>query len=333
VVLLGGEAGIGKSRLVAEAKSYAAAHNVLLLQGNCFQTDRSFPYTCLLDLFGSYFVHLTPVSVTDNMKPLLSELSRMLPDLALLFPDLTNTSASLIADPEQEKRHFFAVMAHFFAGQAALQPVLLIIEDIHWCDDLSLEFLLHLARRCPQIPLLLLMTYRSDELHPRLRQWLTQLDRERLTQEFSLTRLSRDAVAAMLHSMLALSQEVDADLLDTLYTRSEGTPFFVEELLKSLMTTGELISIDGTWKRTTNRVTVPRSIHEAVQQRTAAYLSVDAKQLLTLAAVAGRRFNITLLREVMHCSVVLSARAPAPLTTGNQNVSNILGKLGFNSRA
>lgn len=104
----------------------------------------------------------------------------------------------------------------------------------------------------------------------------------------------------MLRAILDLKQEVDADLLDTLYARSEGNPFFVEELLKSLMTTGELVAVDGTWKRTERRASVPRSVQEAVQQRTV-YLSADARRLLTLAAVAGRRFNVTLLQEVMHC--------------------------------
>src|SRR5438270_539018 len=148
--------------------------------------------------------------------------------------------------------------------------------------------------------LLLLVTYRSDELQPWLRQWLTQLNRERLAQECSLERFSHSDVAAMLQAILEMKQGVDADLLDTLYTRSEGNPFFVEELLTLLMTTGELVRVDGTWKRTTQQASVPRSVQEAVQQRTT-HLSVDAKRLLTLAAVAGRRFNVTLLQEVMHC--------------------------------
>jgi predicted ATPase len=101
VVLLSGEAGIGKSRLVAEAKIYAAARDVLFLQGNCFHTDRSFPYAPLLDCFRSYFAKSVPVPVADTMKPLLSELSRLLPDLTLLFPDLVSVPTSLAADPEQ----------------------------------------------------------------------------------------------------------------------------------------------------------------------------------------------------------------------------------------
>jgi predicted ATPase len=161
VVLLSGEAGIGKSRLVAEATTYAAAHDVLLFQGNCFPADRSFPYAPLLDLFRSHFIKQAALPVADNVKPLLSELSRLLPDLALLFPDLANGPTNLPSDPEQEKRRLFAIMAHFFTEQAAQHPVLLVVEDIHWCDDLSLDFLLYLARRCQHVPLLLLMTYRS----------------------------------------------------------------------------------------------------------------------------------------------------------------------------
>ncbi len=290
-ILICGEAGIGKSRLVAEAKTYAAQRDFLLLEGYCFQTDSAFPYAPLLDLFRSYFARYASTSLADNMHAFVSTLSRLLPDLALLFPDLATFPAPPSVSPEEEKRRLFAAMTHFLTEQATRHPVLLVVEDVHWCDDLSLDFLLHLARRCRHIPLLLLVTYRTDELHPGFRQWLTHLDRERLAQEFSLDHLSRSDVAAMLHAILDLEHAIDAELLDTLYTRSEGNPFFVEELLKSLITTGELVFVDGTWKHTLRRASVPRSVQEAVQQRTA-YLSADAKRLLTLASVAGRRLRI-----------------------------------------
>jgi predicted ATPase/DNA-binding NarL/FixJ family response regulator len=301
IVLLSGEAGIGKSRLLAALKAYAAAHDFfLLLEGQCFQTESAFPYAPLLGLFRAYFSRLTSKSLPDTMPSFVSTLSRLLPDLALLFPDLATRSAPAGGDPEDEKRRLFATMTHFVAEQAVQRPVLLIMEDVHWCDDLSLEFLLHLARRCRHSSLLLLVTYRSDELHPHLSRWLASLDRERLAQECSLQRLSRADVAAMLHAMLAPAQEVDTELLDTLYMRSEGNPFFVEELLKSLMTARELVCVNGAWKLITRQAPVPRSVQEAVQQRIA-YLSTEARRLITLAAVAGRRFNATLLQEVMRC--------------------------------
>jgi DNA-binding CsgD family transcriptional regulator len=300
VALLTGEAGIGKSRLVAEIQSYAEASDFLLLEGQCFQTDSASPYAPLLDLFRAYFARWAPISLPDPLHSFASTLSRLLPDLALLFPDLATLSTPHSHDPEEEKRRLFAAMTHFVMEQAAQHPVFLVVEDIHWCDDLSLDLLLHLARRCRHLRLLLLLTYRSEELNPRLRQWLSQLDRERLAQECSLERLSHRDVASMLKAMLVSKQGIDDDLIDMLYARSEGNPFFVEELLTSFLTAKELAFVDETWKRTGRLIIVPRSVQEAVQQRTA-YLSTDAKHLLTLAAVAGRRFNVTLLQEVMHC--------------------------------
>ena len=193
VILICGEAGIGKSRLVAEAKTYAAQRDFLLLEGYCFQTDSAFPYAPLLDLFRSYFARYAPTSLADNMHAFVSTLSRLLPDLALLFLDLATFPAPPSVGPEEEKRRLFAAMTHFLTEQATRHPVLLVVEDVHWCDDLSLDFLLHLARRCRHIPLLLLVTYRTDELHPGFRQWLTHLDRERLAQEFSLDHLTPPA--------------------------------------------------------------------------------------------------------------------------------------------
>lgn len=301
VVLVSGEAGIGKSRLVAEAKAYATTHGFcLLLEGQCLQSDRAVPYMPLLDLFRACVDHLTSRSRTGAMPAFGATLARLLPELALVFPDLAALPPRSSAKPEEEKRQLFAVMTHFVTEQAARRPVLIIVEDVHWCDDLSLDFLLHLARRCRHVPLLLLVTYRSEERYPPLGQWLGQLDRERLAQECLLEPLSRDEVASMLHAMLPSQWKVDADFLDTLYARSEGNPFFVEELLKSLMTTGEPVSVDGTWQRIVQHAPVPRSVQETVQQRIA-YLSRAASRLVTLAAVAGRRFDITLLQEIMHC--------------------------------
>ncbi len=297
-ILICGEAGIGKSRLVAEAKISAAQKDFLLFEGQCFQTDRAFPYAPLLDLFRSYFARYTPTSLAENMHSFVSTLARLLPDLALLFPDLATIPAPPSIEPEEEKRRLFAAMTHFFTDQTTRHPVLLVVEDVHWCDDLSLDFLLHLARRGLHVPLLMLITYRSEELHPGLRQWLTQLDRERLTQEFSIGPLSCSEVDEMVHAILAPGHAVDAELLDTLSTLSEGNPFVVEELLKSLMTTGELVYVDGTWKRTAHQASIPWSLQDAVHQRTE-LLSADARHLLLFAAVAGRRFNVALLQQVL----------------------------------
>lgn len=211
VALISGEAGIGKSRLVAEAKTYAANQGFLLLQGNCFQTDRVFPYAPFLDLLQAYFSRSFPQTERHDLVPFAQELSQFLPDVTPLIPESTPLLVPSAADPQQEKRRLFALLLHFFTQQTTHQPLLFILEDLHWSDDTSLELLLY----------------------------------------------------------------------------------------------GEIVSKDGVWERTllfgthTRQPSIPRSVQDAVYQRTK-QLSTAARQVLMLSAVAGRRFDLTILQQVMH---------------------------------
>jgi predicted ATPase len=239
VVLICGEAGIGKSRLLAEAKAQAAG-DFLILQGNCFQVDSSYPYAPLLDLLRA-FAAQSPLAIADDS--IVREFARLLPELAQSLP---GPLPAPLPDPEQEKRRLFADLTRFFKELTDQQPVLLIIEDLHWCDDISLELLQSLARLCPTRPLLLLMTYRSDEIQPELQRFLARLDRERLARELRLQPLTRADVDAMLSEMLPLNEVEQADVLERIYPLTEGNPFFVEEVLTSLVVGGELLSDDTT---------------------------------------------------------------------------------------
>jgi DNA-binding CsgD family transcriptional regulator len=295
VVLLSGEAGLGKSRLVAEAKTYATTQNFLLLQGDCFPADLSCPYAPLLDLLRTYAASLLTATITSNVAPFPREISPLLPELVPLPLDQPLASS---LDPEQEKRRLFAALAQFFIGQARKQAVLLIIEDIHWSDDTSLEFLHYLARHSTTQPLLLLLTYRNDEVRPRLRQFLAQLDRERLAQELWLAHLTRDDVDAMLRAIFSLPRSARLELPDSIYELTEGNPFFVEEVLKSLIATGDIFYLNGRWERKPlAELRIPRSVQDAFELRTD-LLSDQARRVLTLAAVVGRHFDFALLQAL-----------------------------------
>ncbi len=163
IALISGEAGIGKSRLLGEVKTYTVAQGFRVLQGNCFPTDLTYPYAPLLDLLRSFYDFRPPAELAAAVKDLARDIFPLLPELV---PAPTQTQPSL--EPEQEKRRLFAVLAAFFARLAADSPLLLIIEDVHWSDDTSLDFLHHLARRSRSLPLLLLVTYRQDENSPSL---------------------------------------------------------------------------------------------------------------------------------------------------------------------
>ncbi len=298
VVLLCGEAGIGKSRLVAEVKTYAASHDFLLVQGNCFPTDHAIPYAPLLDLLRSFLAGHSLAMPAAGVIQVAQAFMPLLPDVGHLLPDVPPVPPLTSLDPEQEKRRRFEILADFLTAQAVEQPVFLIVEDLHWSDDISLEFLHYLARRCSVYPVLLLLTYRSDEVLPGLRHFLAQLDRERLAQEISLARLTRDEVEAMLRAIFALTRSARLELPDPIYALTEGNPFFIEETLKSLIAAGEIFYADGRWDRKELReLHIPPSVQDAVQERTD-QLSESARRVLILAAVAGRRFDFGLLQQL-----------------------------------
>jgi tetratricopeptide (TPR) repeat protein len=294
IALLSGEAGIGKSRLVMEAKTYAT-HSMCILQGNCFESDQSYPYAPVLDILRTFFD-------THALKDFLQSSGSVATEFIKLFPELDNglfdISVLSEGDPQQEKRRLFATLAQFFMYQASKQPVLLIVEDLHWADDSSLEFLLYLSRRCTNQPILMIFTFRNDEVHANLRHWLAQIARERLIQELALTRFTPNDVEAMLNAILHKRYSSHLDLLASLYTLTEGNPFFIEEILKSLIAGGELVFTDGRWVgRPANELHIPRNIQDAVQQRIVR-LSEAAREILTIASVAGQRFDFTLLQRL-----------------------------------
>jgi tetratricopeptide (TPR) repeat protein len=177
--------------------------------------------------------------------------------------------------------------------------LIILIEDLHWCDSTSLEFLLLLARRIPSQPILLLITYRGEETTPELTHFLAELDRQRLGTEFALKRMSPLEVDAMLRTILNLNSPVSKEFLDIIFPLTEGNPFFIEEILKALIAGGDISYVDGTWDRKEiNQLRIPRTIQDAVQRRTQ-QLDERTLQALTLASVMGRRFDFRLLQDLL----------------------------------
>ncbi|MBA2285189.1 MAG: AAA family ATPase [Ktedonobacteraceae bacterium] len=304
VAFVSGEAGVGKSRLMAETAHFSDQQGFLHLQGHCFQTDSVLPYAPFLDLLHFYMLSVTPEQIAQEWEPIASELLGLMPELRKLIPSFASVSPLPALDPQQEKRRLFAAITHFLTQLATRQPLLLIVEDLHWCDEISLECLFQLARHTVHLPLFLLLSYRNDEVSVRLRHWLAAFDREHLSHEVVLVRLSRDEVDAMLQAIFALHASMHTGLSESIYALTDGNPFFIEEVLKSLIVSGEIASRNGVWERTLllgahkQRPLIPRSVQDTVQQRSE-QLTPLAQQLLTLAAVAGRRFDFSLLQSIL----------------------------------
>jgi len=238
VALISGDAGIGKTRLIAETTAYAASHNVLHVQGNCFPADVASPYAPVLDLLRFLFEQY-PWTRSFALAPQVVEAFQ--PWFSHLFPENTIPSGSPLSAHRSaplEKRQLFEMVSQFLTALSAQQPLLLVVEDLHWSDETSLELLHYLARRSRTCALLLVLSYRSDEVNAGLRDVLAQMDRERLAQELHLSPLRPSEVEAMVQACLSLPRTGLPELFYAIYPLSEGNPFFLEELLKALTTAG-----------------------------------------------------------------------------------------------
>jgi DNA-binding CsgD family transcriptional regulator len=297
IALISGEAGIGKSRLLREGKA-RASQGTMILEGACLQTESVLPYAPLLDLFQNFFATHPPEEIASLMGDSAPQLVRLFPELTHYLPGLEPV-ATLSLHPEQEKRRIFQSLIHLLTGLAQRQPLIIILEDLHWSDSTSLEFLLLLARRISTQPILLLITYRNEETTPELTHFLAELDRERLGTEFPLKRMSPPEVDTMLRTILNVDSPISTQFLDAIFPLTEGNPFFIEEILKALIAGGDIFYVDGTWDRKEiDQLRIPRTIQDAVQRRTQ-QLDEKTLQALTFASVMGRRFDFRLLQELL----------------------------------
>ena len=296
VALIVGEAGVGKSRLLREMTDEARAAGFFVLQGACFEAGRSIPYAPLLDLVRLFATSASPALVAHVLGPAANELVAIFPELRPLLPDAV---PSPTVDPESDRRRLFHTLAQCITLVARTQPVLLAFEDIHWSDDATLELIFHLARSHATQPVVIALTYRAEEVEPRLARLIADLERARMVADLPLERLGRADVATMLQAIFGPNDTLGVEFAHVLHGLTEGNPFFVEETLKALILAGDLVPTgSGGWRaRPLERVRVPRTAVEAVRRRLAA-LTVPARAVASTAAVAGRRFDFELLQTL-----------------------------------
>ena len=289
-ILVAGEAGIGKSRLVREFGIRLLGDGWVCLEGTCFERDRLLPYAPFLEVLHASLATLSPAEVERCLGPSLAELARLLPELGW-------QPAQPAIDPEQEKYRICRALAGVVARISAGKPLLLVIDDLHWADDSSLQLVAVLAREIPRHRILLLGTYREDDVGGSLGYLLNELDRSRAEITLRLTRLGRDDVAAMLTAMFGRDQPLRPDFIRAIHDLSEGNPFFVEELVRSALAAGDVDPDGNRAQASVSELRLPRDIQDAVRRRSD-LVSPAARQVLLLASVAGRRFEFDLLKRL-----------------------------------
>lgn len=287
-LLIHGEAGLGKSRLLREAVIYAQQRGAQVMIGQCFEPDRTLPYAPFIDL----------------LRALVREESRRgTPNTALatslntLLDLLTGFSGSAPGQPRRHDRmQVFASMWQLVELLLEQSPLLLAIEDLHWSDESSLDLIWRLARSLHQTrSMLFIATFRSDEVSLDLDSTLTALNRERIATELPLHPLDPAGTRRMLAVMTGSTTVVPQATIDSIVSLSEGNPFFTEELLRTAADPHPRAG--ATAQLTTAEIPLPRGIEGTVRGRIRG-LSEGARETLVHAAVSGRRFNFSLLEAL-----------------------------------
>ncbi|HEX2240025.1 MAG TPA: AAA family ATPase [Actinomycetota bacterium] len=296
VVMIGGEPGVGKTRLAEEILAEAAKRGMLGLVGHCYETESAPPYVAFVEILESAARGAArSEALREALGDVAGEIARIVPELRRLFPDIP---PPLELPPEQERRYLFNSIAEFLQRAGALRPQLLLLDDLHWADEPTLLLLEHLSERVHELPVLIVGTYRDVELDTArpLANALERLVRRRLAHRISLRRLPQEEVAQMLKALA--KTEAPDPLVQALYDETEGNPFFVEEVYKYLSEEGKLFDEKGLWRSELNidELEVPEGVRLVIGRRLER-LSESARRVLAAAAVIGRAFTYDLLRE------------------------------------
>ena len=290
-VLIEGEPGIGKSRLLREVARYAHAQDLPTLATNCYEIERAMPYQPVIDLVTRAFERVSPATLHSLAPVSLAELAALVPEIGERFPDLPQLSNDF---PEARQARLSRAVDQLLEASRDGRPAVLMVDDIQWADDASLQVLHYLARHAVQRPVLVIYAYRDDAVDgdERFAQLVEGLRRDTDARRVPLARLEYADIESLVAALA--DAKLDAPgLAERLHRETEGNPFFLMSILQSL-SEGET-RLDPRTSSTPGLL--PDALRAAVRVRLA-HVPKTIRPLLETAAVIGRRFDFDTLLEV-----------------------------------
>jgi len=320
-VTLVGEAGVGKSRLTAELKALAGNPDEgqaapLWLEGRCLELGMQASYWPFLDLLQDHLGGATEddgrtrgerivtalrelVDAGGLTEDRLEEIGPILGNLlSVKFGDAWDDRLKF-ADGQQIRHQTFMAVRDFLVALSRQRPVVVVLDDLHWGDSLSVDLISFLMEALPLAPILLLCIYRPEQEHPcwRISTIASRKLPDRLT-EIRLRELTRQQSARLMDSLVRIENLPDP-VTRAILDRAQGNPFFVEEVVRSLIDRDLVFQEDGIWRAREGieDVAVPDSVHSVVLSRVDR-LSDDLRRVLQGASVIGRMFRLRVLRAI-----------------------------------
>ena len=298
VALLAGEPGIGKTRLAAEFARGAHADGAIVLYGRCDEEALS-GYQPFVEALSAWASGCSPDELRSCASACAAELASLLPELGRRLPGL---QAPARAAPEFERYRLLDAVRELLGAIAVAEPVLLVLDDLHWADLPTLLMLRHLSRAPEGTRVLVLGTYRDVELgraHP-LAAVADDLRREHSSERVSLGGLAEHETVALIDSRAG--EQVSGELARAIHGETDGNPFFVEELLRHLAESATSAP-DGPPSNHTalTGLGLPEGV-KAVIERRLARLGLPAVRAMQIASVIGRDFELDVVELVADAS-------------------------------
>jgi eukaryotic-like serine/threonine-protein kinase len=282
LLLLGGEPGIGKTRLAQEVSQYLWRRGYRVAGGRCYEPERAAPYYPFFELLSTALATASP--------GLRATVAETWPELHALLPGLDRR----MPDPAVDEPRLFHAVEAFLSAIAREVPLGLLLDDLHWADESSLRLLGHIVRHARPAPLFLLGTYRTTDIEVAggLHDLRVALSREGLAQQMALTQLN-EAETAQLASSLLGNASVSQPVARWLWTVAEGNPFYTEQVVRDAVErTGADELLPGP-----ESSAVPAGVRDLVGQRLAR-LSLTAQAVLRDASILGQTFSFSDLQGV-----------------------------------
>ena len=288
-LLVAGDAGVGKSALLRHFVDRVKRRGARALVAECTEIEARRPFGPFIDILRQVARDPAARRIGPALRGRLAPLVTLLPEL---LPEVH-------ARPEQggDRFRIYDAFVDLLSDAPQWGVRLVVVEDLHWADEASLELFAYLARRLPEGGIALVGSYRSDELHRThpLQPVVVAMERARTAEVVRVTPLDREGSDRIVRATLG-TRAVPPDLLETIWERCQGNTLFIEETLRSLVEEGHLRADGGTWRWSRPLASaVPASVRDAVQLRLAR-LSAGTLRLLRVAAVIGQRFDLGLLR-------------------------------------